>query len=61
MLAIAMIAGLFIGNALQRSNQPANRSVKMAAGNKLSTIMSLVEAAYVDSINSAEIDRKSVV
>ena len=60
MLAIAMIAGLFIGNALQRSNQPANRSVKMAAGNKLSTIMSLVEAAYVDSINSAEIIEKTI-
>ncbi len=60
LLAIAMIAGLFIGNTLQRNSHPANRSVKMAAGNKLSTIMSLVEAAYVDSINSADIIEKTI-
>jgi carboxyl-terminal processing protease len=60
LLAITMIAGLFIGYILQGTSQPVNRSIKMAAGNKLSTIMSLVEAAYVDSINSADIIEKTI-
>jgi len=60
LLAIAMIAGLFIGNTLNRKSQPANRSIRMAPGNKLSTIMSLVEAAYVDTINAAEIIERTI-
>jgi carboxyl-terminal processing protease len=60
LLAITLIAGLFIGYILQGTNQPVNRNIKMASGNKLSTIMSLVEAAYVDSINSDDIIEKTI-
>jgi carboxyl-terminal processing protease len=60
LLALALIAGLFIGNALNRSGQPMPRNMKLSAGNKLSTIMNLVESAYVDSINTSEIIEKTI-
>ncbi|MFZ5428897.1 MAG: S41 family peptidase [Bacteroidota bacterium] len=60
LLAIAMIAGLFIGNALNRKSQPVYRSMKLPGGNKLSTILNLVESAYVDSINTSEIIEKTI-
>jgi carboxyl-terminal processing protease len=60
LLALALIAGLFIGNALNRSGQPMPRNMKLSAGNKLSTIINLVESAYVDSINTSEIIEKTI-
>lgn len=60
MLSIALIAGVYIGNTLNRKSLPAHRSMKLSAGNKLSAIMSLVEAAYVDSVNSGEIIEKTI-
>jgi carboxyl-terminal processing protease len=60
LLALALIAGLFIGNTLNRSGQPMPRNIKLSAGNKLSTIMNLVESAYVDSINTSEIIEQTI-
>lgn len=60
LLALALIAGLFFGNALNRTGQPMQRNIKLSAGNKLSTIMSLVESAYVDSINTSEIIEQTI-
>lgn len=60
LLAIALIAGLFIGNALNRKSQPSPRGYKMPGNNKLSSILSLVEAAYVDSINISDILEKTI-
>ena len=60
LLAVALIAGLFIGNALNKKSQPAHRNFKMPGNNKLSSILGLVEAAYVDSININDILEKTI-
>lgn len=60
LLALALIFGLIVGNALNRSGQPISRNIKLSAGNKLSTIMNLVESAYVDSINTSEIIEQTI-
>jgi carboxyl-terminal processing protease len=60
LLALALIAGLFLGNALNRSGQPLQRNIKLSAGNKLSAILNLVESAYVDSINTSEIIEQTI-
>ena len=60
LLALALIAGLFLGNALNRSGQPLQRNIKFSAGNKLSAILNLVESAYVDSINTSEIIEQTI-
>lgn len=60
LLALALIFGLIVGNALNRSGQPMSRNIKLSAGNKLSTIMNLVESAYVDSINTSEIIEQTI-
>ncbi len=60
LLAATLIAGLLIGNALNRANKPAQRAVRLSAGNKISTILSLVESAYVDSIDMSEVVEKTI-
>jgi carboxyl-terminal processing protease len=60
LLAVAMIAGLYIGYSLNRRSQPLNHVMRMPSGNKLSTIFSLIESAYVDTINASAIIEKTI-
>lgn len=60
LLAVALVSGLFLGNVLGRKSQPVHRNVKLSAGNKLTTIMNLVQHAYVDSVNDSEIIEKTI-
>ena len=60
LLAVAMVAGIYIGNSLNRSSQPVFHAAKMSSGNKLSTIFNLIESAYVDTINAGEIVEKTI-
>ncbi len=60
LLAVTLISGLFIGNTLNRAEKPAQRNLRLSGGNKLSTIISLVESAYVDSIVISEVVEKTI-
>jgi len=55
LLAVTLVAGLVLGNMLNRKSQPEYRPMRTASANKLSTILELVQQAYVDSVDTREI------
>jgi carboxyl-terminal processing protease len=60
LLAIVMAAGLYIGHLLTSKSQPDSRNFRTSGNNKLSTIMSLIDHAYVDTINLSEIVEQTI-
>lgn len=59
-LAVTLVAGLVIGNALSRKSQPEYRPMRTASANKLTTILELVQQAYVDSVDTREIIESTI-
>lgn len=59
-LAVTLVAGLVIGNALIRKSQPEYRPMRTASANKLTTILELVQQAYVDSVDTREIIESTI-
>ncbi len=60
MLAVTLVAGLVIGNMLSRRSQPEYRPMRTASANKLSTILELVQQAYVDSVDTRQIIESTI-
>ena len=59
-LAVTLVAGLLLGNLLNRKSQPEYRPMRTASANKLSTILELVQQAYVDSVDTREIIESTI-
>lgn len=60
LLAVVMIAGLYLGYMLARRSQPAYSGVRLAGGNKLNTILELIDRKYVDTVDTKEIMEKTI-
>ena len=59
-LAIALAAGIFIGNRLTRNSGSNSSALSMSKSNKLDAIMELIENAYVDSISTDSLVEKTI-
>jgi len=59
-LAIAIIAGVFLGAKLQSRLQLSARTTQANGANKVSLIMSLIEGNYVDSVDSKKIVESAI-
>jgi len=55
LLAVAIIAGIFLGAKLQSRLQLSARTTQANGANKIGLIMSLIEGNYVDTVNSKKI------
>ncbi|MCL1821932.1 MAG: S41 family peptidase [Prolixibacteraceae bacterium] len=60
LLAVAMIAGLFLGNMLGRKSQPVYNGSRMTVGNKLNITLDLIDKKYVDKVESKKIIEKTI-
>jgi carboxyl-terminal processing protease len=60
LLALTMVTGIFIGNALRRNSQVGRSGFTMGVPNKIGTILSLVDQGYVDSVDMKEIVEKTI-
>jgi len=59
-IAIALAAGIFIGNRLTRNSGSNSSALSMSKSNKLDAIMELIENAYVDSISTDSLVEKTI-
>jgi len=58
-IAISIIAGIFIGNKLNVSpSQTRNASIQ--GSNKLSTIINIIQGAYVDSVSKSDLVEEAI-
>jgi carboxyl-terminal processing protease len=61
LLAIAVIAGVFLGANIQRkTNQQVLKSMSLFQPDKLSLILKMIEKDYVDTINKTELIEKAI-
>ncbi len=61
LIAIAVAAGILIGNLLSRNaTTPAFHGMGFAQPNKISTILDLVNTGYVDSVNTGDIVEQTI-
>src|SRR5680860_224435 len=60
LIAISVAAGILIGNLLNRNNQPAFGGLNHGQSNKISTMLSLIDRGYVDSVNTSSIVEKTI-
>jgi len=60
LLAIALAAGIFIGNRLTRNAGTITPSLSMSKSNKLDAILDLIQNAYVDSVSSDTLVEKTI-
>lgn len=61
LIAISIAAGIVIGNLLNRNSQPGFIGMNQNSGNKISTVLHLIERGYVDSINTSEIIENTIL
>lgn len=52
LIAVSVIAGIFLGNTLSSTKVPSLQNFAPATTNKLSTIIDLISNAYVDSVST---------
>ena len=50
LIALSVIIGIFLGNRLSRQQPSGFQNISLQSSNKLSTIVDLIENAYVDSV-----------
>ena len=60
LLAIALAAGIFIGNRMTRNSGSNGAALSMSKSNKLDAILELIENAYVDSISTDTLVEKTI-
>ncbi|QIA06386.1 S41 family peptidase [Draconibacterium halophilum] len=61
LIAIAVAAGILIGNMLSRNaTTPAFHGMGFSQPNKISTILDLINKGYVDSVNTSEIVEETI-
>jgi len=59
-MALFLAAGIFIGNALNRNSRPTIAGMNGDSPNKISTILSLIQHGYVDSVNISDIVERTI-
>ncbi len=59
LIAVSVVAGMLIGNLLNRNSQYTYRA-NPAATNKISTVLNLIDQGYVDTVNMASIVEKTI-
>ncbi len=55
LIALSVIVGIFLGNRLNRSQPAGFQNFSLATPNKLSTIVDLIQNAYVDSVSKEKV------
>jgi carboxyl-terminal processing protease len=60
LLIITLVAGFYAGNSIARRSYLSARQKVSQPANKLGNIVRLIEAAYVDTVNTSEIVEKSI-
>lgn len=60
LIAVSVAAGILIGNLLNRNSQPGFTGFNAGNTNKISTVLSLIEQGYVDSVNTGDIVEKTI-
>ncbi|WP_319482855.1 S41 family peptidase [uncultured Draconibacterium sp.] len=60
LIAIAVAAGILIGNIMSRNATPSYHGVGFSQPNKISAILDLVNRGYVDSVNTSEIVESTI-
>ena len=60
LIAISVIAGIFLGNNLNTIQSPSFQRFTAPQANKLSMIVDLIKNAYVDSVSTDELVEKSI-
>lgn len=60
MLAIAMVAGILIGNRLSQNSGSGTLSMSMSKTSKFDAIIDLIQNAYVDSISTDTLIEKTI-
>ncbi|WP_372653411.1 S41 family peptidase, partial [Draconibacterium sp.] len=60
LIAIAVAAGILIGNIMSRNAAPSYHGGGFSQPNKISAILDLVNRGYVDSVNTSEIVESTI-
>ncbi|WP_430971593.1 S41 family peptidase [Sunxiuqinia rutila] len=60
LIAVSVIIGIILGNNLSQLHQPSLQNLTPPRGNKLSTIVELINQAYVDSVETDELVEKTI-
>jgi len=60
LLAIALVAGILIGNRLTKNSGTNTPSLSMSNSNKLDAILDLIQNAYVDSVSTDSLVEKTI-
>lgn len=59
-IALSLAIGIIVGNLLNRNAQPSFSGFGMAQTNKISTILGLINQAYVDSVDTHKIVEETI-
>lgn len=60
LIAFSVIIGIYLGNRLARPQQASLQNISLQSSNKLSTIVDLIENAYVDSVPKNKIIEEAI-
>jgi len=60
LIAVSVIIGIVLGNSLSKNQTPSLQNLAPAKNNKLSTIIELINQAYVDSVATDELVEKAI-
>lgn len=60
LIAASVAVGIIIGNLLNRNTQPVFGRIHPGVGNKISTILHLIDQGYVDSVNTSGIVEQTI-
>ncbi|MGE4586570.1 MAG: S41 family peptidase [Mangrovibacterium sp.] len=60
LIAISVIMGIYLGNRLSKNQQKGFSDLQLQAPNKISSILSLIDNAYVDTIDMDQFIEKAI-
>ncbi|HKJ78098.1 MAG TPA: S41 family peptidase, partial [Prolixibacteraceae bacterium] len=60
LIAVSVASGILIGSLLKQNSQPYLNPLGYSKPNKLSTVLSLIDKGYVDSVNTSEIVENTI-
>ncbi|WP_159519660.1 S41 family peptidase [Sunxiuqinia indica] len=60
LIAVSVIIGIVLGNSLTKIQAPSSQNFLPQRANKLSTIVELINEAYVDSVSTNELVEKTI-
>ena len=59
-IAVSVATGILIGNLLKKNSQPGFGGMNLNKGNKIATILDLIDHGYVDSVNTISIVESTI-